>query len=197
MRGGRLRFVDGQLRFAVPPPLPNNNTPSRPAGVPVTSFRSQWLRRAATGLLLALAASPAFALEYRLQAGRSVVGRENPTTVLYADVAGAERSFRGWRWQPVGSLGAIHARRGATDLQRHTTIGSVGLRLLPGERLFMSIQFGYASGITSAISSHEQFVSDIGWTFGRAVLSVRHISNGNLFGGRNRGETMLLLGLDL
>lgn len=165
------------------------------------SIRPLTARRWAPGLLLLLAAAPAAAIDYRLSAGPSLAGGNDSTGALYFDVAGATRPVnlrnRDWRWQPVASLGAIHSRRGDTDLGRHVLVGSVGLRLLPYRGLFMSMQLGYANTRTAAISSHEQFVSDIGWSFGRSALSLRHISNGHLFGGRNRGETMVLFGLNL
>lgn len=170
--------------------------PTGPQGDDVISTWATRVRRLAPGLLLLLAAAPAAAVDCRLAAGSSLAGGHDATGVLYLDVAGEERPFRDWRWQPIGSLGAIHSRRGDTDLDRHVLVGAVGVRLLPYRQLFMSMQFGYANTRTAAVSSHEQFVSDIGWSFGRSALSLRHISNGHLFGGRNRGETMLLFGVN-
>lgn len=42
------------------------------------------------------------------------------------------------------------------------------------------------------LSNHFQFQTGIGYDFGRLELSLRHLSNANT-GGRNRGETFLLL----
>jgi hypothetical protein len=174
--------------------------PWRLKGDDVISTRLSRARRWAPGLLLLLAAAPVAALDYLVSAGPSLAGGNDTTGALYIDVVGKPRPVDGprwdWQWQPIVSLGAIHSRRGDTELDRHVVIGSIGLRLLPYRKLFMSMQFGYANTRTAAVSSHEQFVSDIGWSFGRTALSLRHISNGHLFGGRNRGETMLLFGLD-
>ena len=45
------------------------------------------------------------------------------------------------------------------------------------------------------MSSHEQFITSLGWRNERFVFLIRHISNGDQFGGGNLGETMLLAGL--
>jgi hypothetical protein len=42
------------------------------------------------------------------------------------------------------------------------------------------------------LSKHFQFQTGAGYDFGRVSLSLRHLSNANT-GGRNRGETFLLL----
>ena len=42
------------------------------------------------------------------------------------------------------------------------------------------------------LSRHFQFQTGVGYDFGRVSISLRHLSNANT-GGRNRGETFLLL----
>ena len=49
----------------------------------------------------------------------------------------------------------------------------------------------YAGVDNEVLSNHFQFQTGIGYDFGRASLSLRHLSNANT-GGRNRGETFLL-----
>ena len=50
----------------------------------------------------------------------------------------------------------------------------------------------YADVDNDVLSNHFQFQTGIGYDFGRISLSLRHLSNANT-GGRNRGETFLLL----
>ncbi len=50
----------------------------------------------------------------------------------------------------------------------------------------------YADVDNDVLSNHFQFQTGIGYDFGRVSLSLRHLSNANT-GGRNRGETFLLL----
>ena len=50
----------------------------------------------------------------------------------------------------------------------------------------------YADVDNEVLSNHFQFQTGVGYDFGRLSLSLRHLSNANT-GGRNRGETFLLL----
>ena len=50
----------------------------------------------------------------------------------------------------------------------------------------------WADADNEVLSQHWQFQTGAGYDFGRVSLSLRHLSNANT-GGRNRGETFLLL----
>jgi hypothetical protein len=57
---------------------------------------------------------------------------------------------------------------------------------------FVQSGIAYADVDNEVLSNHFQFQTAIGYDFGRVSLSLRHLSNANT-GGRNRGETFLLL----
>ena len=99
-------------------------------------------------------------------------------------------------WQPTATLGVIGSRSDRhDDLDRNVFIAGAGGRWVWWRHAFLGFELGYASQRTDALSSHEQFISSIGWQGDRVVVMLRHISNGDLFGGRNLGETMVLAGL--
>jgi hypothetical protein len=57
---------------------------------------------------------------------------------------------------------------------------------------FAQSGIAWADADNEVLSNHFQFQTGIGYDFGRVALSLRHLSNANT-GGRNRGETFLLL----
>jgi len=57
---------------------------------------------------------------------------------------------------------------------------------------FAQSGIAYADVDNDVLSNHFQFQTGVGYDFGRVSLSLRHLSNANT-GGRNRGETFLLL----
>lgn len=57
---------------------------------------------------------------------------------------------------------------------------------------FAQSGIAWADVDNEVLSKHFQFQTGIGYDFGRIELSLRHLSNANT-GGRNRGETFLLL----
>lgn len=59
-------------------------------------------------------------------------------------------------------------------------------------RWFAQSGIAWADVDNEVLSNHFQFQTGIGYDFGRLELSLRHLSNANT-GGRNRGETFLLL----
>lgn len=160
-------------------------------------------RRTTAGLAVLCAAlagaAPLQAAEWTFGAGGSLngsLGSADVTPVVYLDVAGERRPFKAITWQTVGSLGWIGARDDTGDpaYDRNVWIAALGLRGNVAHGLFGSFQVGYASDTTPAISSHPQFITTFGWERRNLQLAVRHISNGKLFDGPNRGETMLLAG---
>lgn len=153
--------------------------------------------------LIALSAlsARASALEFGIGAGSSVTSSADYwTPTVYLDIAGKRRSLGPFRWQPLASLAWFDGRGDLNDrpdlqLQEDVVVAGVGVRLVEWWRnAYFSFQAGYANRTTSALSSHEQFISAIGWQGRYLDVSVRHVSNGSIFGGRNLGETTLLVG---
>lgn len=156
----------------------------------------------AVALLLSVLAWPVAATDIDVSAGGSVTSSADYwTPTLSLDVG-----FRPHRlqriaasWQSVVSIGWLDARslpqRPDLDLDRDVAVVAVGTRLLDFWRgAFITSQIAFASETTSALSSHGQFVTSFGWAGAHWVAQVRHVSNANVWGGRNLGETMFLLG---
>lgn len=147
-------------------------------------------------LLAALPSNNALAADFAISAGGSSTASQIWTPVVFADVAGERRPFGRFTWQPVVSIGAIGARDQRADLDHTVFIGGAGVRLVDWwKRAYFSFELGYANRETAALSSRGQFISSVGWQGERSVWSLRHISNGNVYGGKNLGETMLMFGL--
>lgn len=157
----------------------------------------------ATGLLVtALFVSPgAHAAHVSVVAGRSMTTDQQWTSSVFVNVT-ADKAFtwRGLHLKPVGTVGWIKGRTGSEDVR--TSLGNDvyvaggGLRLVNWwHGAFASFQVGLAAGRTEALSSAGQFISSVGWRGQHWLVMVRHISNGNIFGGKNRGETMLMAGV--
>lgn len=173
-------------------------------GFPMSSIkrsRRELAGRAAMLLGVALGAAamapPADAADYTVYAGSSVTASDRYwTPAVYLDVAGEHRQTGRFTWRPVASLGWIGARDQRAELDRNVTVAAVGVSLVDWwKRAFVSFQVGYAGRTTEALSSHGQFVSSLGWQGDHVALMVRHVSNGNVFGGRNLGETLFMVGV--
>ena len=57
---------------------------------------------------------------------------------------------------------------------------------------FLQSGIAWADVDNEVLSNHFQFQTGVGYDFGRVSVSLRHLSNANT-GGRNRGETFLLV----
>ncbi|MBN8480219.1 MAG: hypothetical protein J0L88_01375 [Xanthomonadales bacterium] len=146
---------------------------------------------------LALIASPAAAgtVEIHVSAGASLAGSHDPTPVAFVDLAGTRRQGRHATWQPTLTIGVIRGRDGTGDLDRNVALAGVGVRLVDWWRnAFATVEVAGATQTTAAISSHGQFITGLGWQGDHHVIASRHISNADLGGGKNLGETMLLVG---
>lgn len=167
----------------------------------ITRSRAEHLRRAAPILATAFAglalAAPAAAVDTTLYAGSSVTASDRYwSPSVYVDVTGERRQTGRFTWRPVASLGWVGARDERPSLDRDVVVAAAGVSLVDWwKRAFFSFQFGYANRTTEALSSHGQFISSLGWQGDRYALMVRHVSNGNVFGGRNLGETMFMVGV--
>ncbi|HET8554840.1 MAG TPA: hypothetical protein VFL78_08450 [Rhodanobacteraceae bacterium] len=157
-------------------------------------------RMLAVGLLAAACFTPAFAhaADVSVVAGRSTTTDHRWTTSAFVNI-GADKvhTWHGLHVQPVATIGWIKGRRMAQEhLNRNVYVAGAGLRLVDWwHGAFASFQIGAAGGRTDALSSAGQFISSVGWQGVHWVVMVRHISNGNLFGGKNLGETMLMAGI--
>lgn len=138
-------------------------------------------------------AVPRHALTFDVLAGRSVTSSHHAATAAFLDAFGDGSAEGDFVISPMASLGWIHGRRCKPSLDHDVAVLALGVR---AERavFFGAFELGYADRTTDALSSHAQFASTLGWSHRRFVVLVRHISNGHLFGGKNLGETMLLLG---
>ena len=137
------------------------------------------------------------AAEVDLTAGASATVGVRWAPVAFLDVGTDSHEWAGLHWQPVATLGFIGSRDDWRDrLDRNVAIAGAGVRLVDWwGGAFVGLEAGYVDERTDALSSHEQFISSLGWRGERLVVMVRHISNADLFGGRNLGETMVLVGV--
>ena len=151
---------------------------------------------AALAALFSLAPA-ARAADVDLLAGGSWSIHHEWTDAEFVDVSLEPRDWHRITWQPMFTLGRLGSRDSIYgDLDHTVVIGAVGGKLVGWWRgAFFGFQSGYADGQAGAISSHGQFVSSLGWQGEHYVVMMRHISNGNLFGGRNLGETAVLVGV--
>ena len=155
------------------------------------------MRHRVLPVALALLANCAQAADIDLSAGASATVGVRWTQVLFLDAAIDTHEVAGLHWQPTGTLGWIGSRGDRfDDLDHDVLIAGAGVRLVDWwGGAFLGFEGAYANQRTDALSSHEQFITSLGWQGKRFVFLIRHISNGDLFGGRNLGETMLLAGL--
>jgi len=153
---------------------------------------------------LALAAMPAVAARWELQAGRSYMKSHGANTA-FVDAVFAPRPLGNsrFRWAPELSLGWIDGRDVARyRAERYTTADTVallaaGVRLsMDGGGLFLAFQPVLHSGRTQALSSVYESATTLGWQGRRFSVQVRHISNASLH-EPNLGETMALVGVAL
>jgi hypothetical protein len=141
----------------------------------------------------ALVANAARAGEFDLTAGASATVGVRWAPAVFID-AGTDPHGH---WQPVATLGFIGSRKDGNDnLEHDVVIAGGGVRFVDWwGGMFVGLEAAYVDERTDALSSHEQFISSLGWRGERLIVMVRHISNGNFFGGRNLGETMVLAGV--
>ncbi|MET0230621.1 MAG: hypothetical protein ABW186_06795 [Rhodanobacteraceae bacterium] len=141
--------------------------------------------------------SCARAAEFNLSAGASATVGVRWAPAAFLDIGTDSHEWAGLHWQPVATLGWIGSRDDARDhLDHDVALAGAGVRLVDWwGGAFVGIEAGYVDARTDALSSHEQFISSLGWRGERFVVMARHISNADLFGGRNLGETMVLVGV--
>lgn len=151
---------------------------------------------ACLALCLSMATAPVWTRDIVASAGVSNTSNHDyVAAAAFIDGHGQRRQHGRLTWQPIFSLGWVDNRH-RERLDEEVIIAAGGIRLVDWwRRAFVSFQFGYAHDTTDALSSHGQFLSSIGWQGERVVFTLRHVSNGKVFGGRNLGETMLLAGV--
>jgi len=93
-------------------------------------------------------------------------------------------------------MGAMYLRKRSHS--RYNNAQSVrlvhaGLRYERANGLTAGFAVGVQDGKTDALSGGPQFISSIGWRWGRVSLLLRHISNAGLH-NPNEGENILQLG---
>ena len=149
-------------------------------------------RLAALALLLLCAWSAGAAAQVEVAAGVSLTRGNEDTPVVALAWQPEWRGFRGGtlRWD----VGAIHVRGrsdSAYDNHENVTVFHGGLRYERPSGLVGGFGVGVQSGSTEALSGSPQFISSLGWRWGRFSLLARHISNASLH-QPNDGETMLM-----
>lgn len=157
-----------------------------------SSNRSFPRRLAALALMLLCAWSAGAAAQVEIGAGVSFTRDNEDTPVLGVAWQPEWREFRGGtlRWD----IGAMHVRGrsdSAYDNGDDVTVFHGGLRYERPGGLVGGFGIGVQSGGTEALSGDPQFISTIGWRWGRFSLLARHISNASLH-QPNDGETMLM-----
>jgi hypothetical protein len=140
---------------------------------------------------------PALAAGFDIAAGPSVTSSGRVTGAAFASVFGEAPADHRYHFEPIGTLGWVDSRNSRIDdLDHEVFLAAGGVRLVAANRhWFLSEQLAATSGRTDALSSRFEFMTSAGWQDGHFIVMLRHISNANLFGGKNLGETMLLAGL--
>lgn len=161
---------------------------------PRASVRSLPRRPLLALLLLAAGAlaTPAWA-QVEAAAGVSLTRNNESTPIATVTWLPEWRPFREHgqlRWE----LGATHVRprdRTAYDLDHVVTVVHGGYRYERTDNGFTTgFGIGLQVGHTDALSGNPQFVTTVGWRWGRFSLLARHISNASIR-QPNDGETML------
>ena len=133
----------------------------------------------------------AAAAEVEVGAGVSLTRNNEDTPVATVAWLPAWREHRGGmlHWE----FGAMHLRaRSDSDYDNDDQVTAFhgGLRYERPSGLTAGFGVGVQSGSTDALSGAPQFVSTLGWRWGRFSLLARHVSNASLH-QPNDGETML------
>ncbi|GAP65551.1 Lipid A 3-O-deacylase [Mizugakiibacter sediminis] len=165
-----------------------------------TLSRTRRRGRCAAALFVAaalFASAHAQAAQFELLAGPSWTSGQRSTKAVFFEALGETRTWHALRWQPDVGLGWIEARGTPRERLDHDVgVAAAGVRLPDlWHGLFVGFQLAAATPHTGALCSAQQFVSSLGWRRGRAVVMLRHISNGSTR-EPNLGETMLLAGVD-
>lgn len=150
--------------------------------------------------LTALLAVPfaAQATRVDIAAGQSLTSADRATAAVFASVYGDAPTDGRWHFATMASLGWLGARRTRVEHLHHdVTVAGGGVRItMPNSRWFASEQLVATSTRTDALSSRFEFSTTVGWQRDHFIVMLRHISNGHLVGGgKNLGETMLLVGV--
>lgn len=146
------------------------------------------------GLLFAssLLALPAFA-QVEASAGISLT-RNNESTPIATVAWLPEWRTLGEHGQLRWEVGATHVRprdNTAYDLDHPVTVVHGGYRYERNDNGFTTgFGIGLQVGHTDALSGNPQFITTLGWRWGRFSLLARHISNASIR-QPNDGETML------
>ena len=141
-------------------------------------------------------ANHAHAVDFSISAGASATVGVRWAPAAFFDATGEVYDWHGLQLQPAATLGWIGSRNDRGDhLDHDVFIGGVGGRLVFWQNAFVGVEIAGTSATTDAISSHAEFIDSFGWQNDHVVLMVRHVSNANLFGGRNLGDTMVLAGV--
>ncbi len=150
--------------------------------------------------LMALLIIPfgARAAGFTIAAGPSVTSSGHTTAAVFASAFGTRPADNRIHIEPIGTLGWLNSRHTRTDdLDHEVMLAGGGVRIVTANHhWFVSEQLAATSTRTDALSSRFEFMTSVGWQNGHFIATLRHVSNGHLLGGgKNLGETMLLVGV--
>jgi hypothetical protein len=159
----------------------------------------KFLRVIVFTVVLVFCVERAVAADFDVVAGASVTVHNLWTDAEFLDAGASVADDGQVHWSPVATLGHIGAVQTAYHrdrLDREIWVAGAGVKLSGWWRgAFVSEQLGATSRRDDALSSTWQFVTTLGWQTDRFVAFVRHVSNAKLFGGKNLGETMFMVGV--
>jgi|GEM_PF-750040 len=137
------------------------------------------------------------ATDFNVTAGGAATVGVRWTDAVFFDASMDKLEWAGQHWQPTATMGHLGSRDDPGDHLDHSVwVAGAGVRWVDWwGGAFVGFEVGYVNQRTDALSSHEQFISSLGWQGERYIVMVRHISNADIFGGRNLGETMVLAGV--
>ena len=157
----------------------------------------KYIKRGLVAAACLLACAPALATGFDIAAGPSVTSSERTTGAMFASVFGERPFDNRIHIEPIGTLGWIDSRNTrADDLDHEVFVAGGGVRVLAANHhWFVSEQLAATSTRTDALSSRFEFMTSAGWQRGHFIVMLRHISNAHILGGgKNLGETMVLVG---
>ena len=142
-----------------------------------------WVGKGRLALLLALAWASAAQAEMRVSAGIADSYRNEAAGMA----AVSWLSPQAHPWEVMAGQIAARERVGVPE----ATFVALSKRYA-WRRWFVSGGVAWVNVDNDVLSGHGQFMTAAGYGMGRVALSLRHLSNGST-GGRNRGETFLLM----
>jgi hypothetical protein len=145
----------------------------------------QWGLRGGVALMLALCAGTVSA---RAELGLGLVDEIEGDRTEIATLAWLTEQRHPWEFL----IGHIHARDGHESLHSPSVTFAAASKRLTWRNFYLASGVALTDADNEILSGEVQFLSTLGWMLGDWSVALRHLSNANT-GGRNRGETFLVL----